>query len=113
MSSIALNIKEIPFKYIEHKDIPNFLFYGEMEIADDYYIKNVYSKNNICWVQIPTTDKGSLVYTEKDYTHLYLATCKIKGIAIFTDCKDVAFGKVTEVINKVNNYCLVKYTSIL
>lgn len=71
--------------------IENLLYYGNTQITDKYYIRNVYvlSKRNF-------VNKGKhFIYVVGDVqVGDYLTTCPIRGAALVTKHKELAFARV-------------------
>lgn len=73
--------------------VPGLLYYSDSVLTDDYYIKNVFVWGNGEW----TCSGEHFMYVcgeveEGDY----LTTSKIRGAAIVTDKKELAFAVVTK-----------------
>lgn len=79
-----------------------FLYYSTCLLTDHFYIKDVYSNSNLCWV----------MFDKNIPEGKYLTTSEIKGIAIYTDSPVTAFGEVITSFKVVGNCRLVQWRKV-
>lgn len=90
--TIGVDFSEFTGCNISHP-VKGLLYYSEGKLTDKHYIKNVYTWNGIEFVN----NGEHLIHVlgeckEGDY----LTTCTIRGAAMVTDNKEVAFARATK-----------------
>ena len=73
--------------------ITNFLYYGDGKLTDDHYIQDVH-----LFTGDGFTNKGEhYIYVLGEAVEgNYISTCKVKGVGLIADTKDLAFAQVIE-----------------